>query len=192
MVLFRHISVVKGLFYAIMISEPFFCPENHDFGAVRNTGEFTMDQTNYKLLIEQACELTKDCPYLIANLANVSALLYQTLPDINWAGFYLAENDKLILGPFQGNPACIEIPFGKGVCGTAAEKDETQLVSDVHQFPGHIACDSASRSEIVIPLHKDGAVFGVLDIDSPSLSRFSDTDKEGLEKLAKILEGTFQ
>ncbi len=150
--------------------------------------------TNYKLLIQQADALTKECPHFIANLANISALLYTTLEDINWAGFYLMENnvptgnEKLVLGPFQGNPACIEIAIGKGVCGTAVAEDKTQLVPDVHQFPGHIACDSASRSEIVVPIHKDGSVFGVLDIDSPSLSRFTEDDKTGLEHLVQLLE----
>ncbi len=147
-----------------------------------------MNTTNYDLLIQQADALTKDCPHLIANLANISALLYTTLEDINWAGFYLAEGDKLVLGPFQGNPACIEIPFGKGVCGTAVAEDRIQLVPDVHQFPGHIACDSASRSEIVIPLHRSGKIIGVLDIDSPLLNRFSEEDRSGLKSLAALLE----
>lgn len=151
-----------------------------------------MIKTDYELLIQQAEALTKDCPHLIANLANISALLYTSLDDINWAGFYLLEeaSAKLILGPFQGNPACIEIPLGKGVCGTAASKDKTQLVPDVHLFPGHIACDSASRSEIVVPVHKDGKVIGVLDIDSPSLSRFTEEDQSGLNKLVSVLEKT--
>lgn len=149
-----------------------------------------MIKTDYDLLTQQAEALTKDCPHLIANLANISALLYTILDDINWVGFYLLEKEKLILGPFQGNPACIEIPLGKGVCGTAAAENRTQLVPDVHQFPGHIACDSASRSEIVIPIHKDGKVFGVLDIDSPSLSRFTEEDQSGLGKLVSVLEET--
>ncbi len=151
-----------------------------------------MIKTDYELLIQQAEALTKDCPHLIANLANISALLFTTLEDINWAGFYLLEetSDKLILGPFQGNPACIEIPLGKGVCGTAASEDKTQLVPDVHLFPGHIACDSASRSEIVVPVHKNSKVVGVLDIDSPSLSRFTEEDQSGLKKLVSVLEKT--
>lgn len=151
-----------------------------------------MIKTDYELLIQQAEALTKDCPHLIANLANISALLFTTLEDINWAGFYLLEetSDKLILGPFQGNPACIEIPLGKGVCGTAATEDKIQLVPDVHLFPGHIACDSASRSEIVVPVHKNNAVIGVLDIDSPSLSRFTEEDQSGLKKLVSVLEKT--
>ena len=151
-----------------------------------------MIKTDYELLIQQAEALTKDCPHLIANLANISSMLFTTLEDINWAGFYLLEetSDKLILGPFQGNPACIEIPLGKGVCGTAASEDKTQLVPDVHLFPGHIACDSASRSEIVVPVHKNSKVVGVLDIDSPSLSRFTEEDQSGLKKLVSVLEKT--
>ena len=151
-----------------------------------------MIKTDYELLIQQAEALTKDCPHLIANLANISSLLFTTLEDINWAGFYLLEetSDKLILGPLQGNPACIEITLGKGVCGTAASEDKTQLVPDVHLFPGHIACDSASRSEIVVPVHKNSKVVGVLDIDSPSLSRFTEEDQSGLKKLVSVLEKT--
>ena len=147
-----------------------------------------MIKTDYELLTGQAEALIRDVPHRTANLANVSALIYTTLEDINWAGFYLSEGDKLILGPFQGNPACVEIPYGKGVCGTAAVKDATQLVPDVHLFEGHIACDSASRSEIVIPLHKDGKVVGVLDIDSPSAARFTEDDRAGLEMLVAMLE----
>ena len=149
-----------------------------------------MAYTDYALLAQQADALTRDVPHLIANLANISALLYTSLPDINWAGFYLADEDRLILGPFQGNPACVEIAFGRGVCGMAAAQDKTQLVPDVHLFPGHIACDSASRSEIVIPLHRNGKVIGVLDIDSPSSARFTEEDREGLELLVSVLEKT--
>ena len=142
----------------------------------------------YRMLLQQADELTKNIPHLISNLANISALLYSSLENINWVGFYLLEEETLILGPFQGRTACIEIPSGKGVCGTAAAEDKTQLVPDVHLFPGHIACDSASRSEIVIPIHKDGCVFGVLDIDSPLPSRFTEEDLAGLESLIRLLE----
>ena len=144
--------------------------------------------TNYKELNSQLYGLIHGIPHIIANLANASALLFDTLEDLNWAGFYLMENGKLILGPFQGKPACIEIAVGKGVCGTAVERNETVLVKNVHEFPGHIACDSASNSEIVIPIHKNDEIFGVLDIDSPSLSRFTDEDKTGLEEFVKILE----
>lgn len=140
------------------------------------------------MLLKQADALICGVPHLTACLANVSALLYTALEDVNWAGFYLLEGETLVLGPFQGNPACVEIACGKGVCGTAAATDKTQLVPDVHAFPGHIACDSASRSEIVIPIHSRGKVCGVLDIDSPSLSRFTEADREGLEKLVRLLE----
>lgn len=143
---------------------------------------------NYDSLCAQLAALTDGVPYPISNLANASALLWQELPVINWAGFYLAEGKLLYLGPFQGKAACIEIPFGKGVCGTAAALDETQLVLDVHAFPGHIACDSASNSEIVIPIHKNGAVWGVLDIDSPEFGRFTEFDRSGLERFVAILE----
>lgn len=142
----------------------------------------------YPLLKEQLQSLVMGVPYSVANLANASALLNQALRDINWVGFYLCQDGKLVLGPFQGKTACIEIPFGRGVCGTAVAKDETQLVYDVHQFPGHIACDSASNSEIVIPLHKDGKVAAVLDIDSPLVGRFTEADKAGLELLVPVLE----
>ena len=142
----------------------------------------------YPLLKQQLQALVAGVPYPVANLANASALLNQALRDINWVGFYLRQGEKLVLGPFQGKTACIEIPFGRGVCGTAATKDETQLVMDVHQFPGHIACDCASNSEIVIPLRKNGQIIGVLDIDSPLYNRFTADDKCGLEEFARILE----
>lgn len=148
-----------------------------------------MDQTvNYPMLVRQLLALTEDVPYETANLANVSALLWQALPDINWAGFYKMEDGCLILGPFQGKPACIRIPLGRGVCGTAAAEDRVQLVPNVHVFPGHIACDSASNSEIVVPLHKDGNIWGVLDIDSPTVGRFTAEDRAGLELVAAALE----
>lgn len=144
--------------------------------------------TNYNLLCAQLQALTENIPHEVANLANASALLWQSLKDINWAGFYKMEKDILVLGPFQGKPACIEIPVGRGVCGTAVAEDRTQLVYDVHEFPGHIACDSASNSEIVVPIHVDGKIWGVLDIDSPNVGRFTEADKEGLERFAAILE----
>ena len=144
--------------------------------------------TDYEDLIAQVDALTGGVPHRIANLANVSALIFDTLEDLNWAGFYLLEGETLVLGPFQGKPACIEIPISRGVCGAAVREDRAQLVFDVHAFPGHIACDSASRSELVVPLHRDGAVIGVLDLDSPSLSRFSEADREGMERLARVLE----
>lgn len=144
--------------------------------------------TDYKTLNAQLAALVVGVPHLTADLANASALLYETLPDINWAGFYLLEGKTLVLGPFQGKPACIEIPLGKGVCGTAAALDATQLVYDVHTFPGHIACDSASNAEIVVPLHTGGRVVGVLDIDSPTVGRFTAADRAGLEAFAAVLE----
>ena len=147
-----------------------------------------MKKTDYPALIAQAVGLIDGVPHFIANLANVSALIYTTLDGLNWAGFYLTEGEKLVLGPFQGRPACIEIPCGRGVCGTAAAEDRTQLVPDVHLFPGHIACDCASRSEIVVPLHRDGMVAGVLDIDSPVEARFTEEDRDGLEALCSLLE----
>jgi len=142
----------------------------------------------YPLLARQLRALTDGIPHLIANLANASALLGDALADINWVGFYLLEGDTLILGPFQGKPACIEIPLGRGVCGTAAVRGETVRVEDVHAFPGHIACDSASNAEIVLPLRKNGAVAAVLDIDSPLPGRFTPEDQAGLELLVPILE----
>ena len=144
--------------------------------------------TDYRSLNSALAGLIDGVPHKIANLANASALLWQMLEDINWAGFYLMEEGKLVLGPFQGKPACIEIPLGKGVCGTAAAEKKTQLVRDVHAFPGHIACDCASNSEIVVPIIADGEVRGVLDIDSPSVGRFTEADREGLEAFVRILE----
>ena len=145
---------------------------------------------DYSMLCSQLHALIDGIPHFTANLSNASALLFETLDDINWVGFYLAENETLVLGPFQGKPACIEIPFGRGVCGTAAKQDKTQLVYNVHDFPGHIACDSASNSEIVIPIHSNATVCGVLDIDSPRIGRFSEDDRKGLENFVKILEDT--
>lgn len=144
--------------------------------------------TDYKLMKAQLEALIRDVPYETANFANASALIWQGLADINWAGFYLMCDGMLVLGPFQGKPACTRIALGRGVCGTAAQQDATQLVPDVHAFPGHIACDCASNSEIVVPIHKNGAVYGVLDIDSPLLNRFNREDQTGLESLVKVLE----
>ena len=148
----------------------------------------------YTLLAEQLIALTDSEAHAIPNLANCSALLFYALKDINWAGFYLTQTNEatgkeyLLLGPFQGKTACIRIPSGRGVCGTALATGEIQLVKDVHEFPGHIACDSASNSEIVLPICKNGNIVGVLDIDSPIVARFDEEDKEGLQKLVKILE----
>ena len=141
----------------------------------------------YALLYKQLEALMEGEESLLPHLCNAAALIYGALKDINWAGFYLLQGDSLLLGPFQGKPACIRIPLGKGVCGTAAAQDRAAIVDDVHLFPGHIACDSASNSEIVIPIRKNGRVAGVLDIDSPLLSRFDERDREGLEKLTELL-----
>ena len=144
--------------------------------------------TDYTSLNAQLAALTEGVPYETANLANAAALLWQELPGINWAGFYKMTDGALVLGPFQGKPACILIPVGKGVCGTAVAEDRIQLVPDVHQFPGHIACDSASNSEIVLPIHVKGELWGVLDIDSPHIGRFTEADQEGLSEFVAILE----
>lgn len=143
---------------------------------------------DYSLLTEQLKNMTEAERDPVANLANASALLMMNLEAVNWAGFYLVKDGGLVLGPFQGKPACIRIAFGKGVCGTAALTDTTQLVKDVHTFPGHIACDSASNAEIVIPLRQNGRVVAVLDIDSPVPGRFDEEDRAGLESFAQILE----
>ena len=145
-------------------------------------------QARYALLLEQADALTDGVSHPIANLANLAALLWQGLDDINWCGFYLMNGGALMLGPFCGLPACIRIPLGRGVCGTAAARDSVQLVPDVHAFPGHIACDSASNSEIVLPIHAEGRVIGVLDIDSPTIGRFCETDRESLLKVVDLIE----
>ncbi|MCH4389330.1 GAF domain-containing protein [Staphylococcus haemolyticus] len=145
-------------------------------------------ETNYNLLTEQLQSLIEDEQNLIAILSNTSAILNDNLDQINWVGFYLIENEELILGPFQGHPACVHIAIGKGVCGTAVAEDKTQLVKDVHAFPGHIACDANSKSEIVIPIHVNDEIIGVLDIDAPITDRFTNEDKEGLEVIVKVLE----
>jgi len=140
----------------------------------------------YRLLAAQLESLLADERDFIANAAQFSAFLYSQLEDLNWAGFYLNRDEELVLGPFQGQIACVRIPFGRGVCGAAAQSRETQRVQDVHEFPGHIACDSASNSELVVPLIKEGRLIGVLDLDSPSVGRFSEQDQQGIEELARI------
>ena len=147
-----------------------------------------MYETNYKLAAMRIAAKTEGIPYEVANLANASAILWEYMEGINWVGFYKMTDGELILGPFQGKAACVKIAVGKGVCGTAVAEDRVQLVYDVHQFPGHIACDSASNSEIVLPIHVNGAIWGVLDIDSPHVGRFTETDREGLEKIVAVLE----
>lgn len=144
--------------------------------------------TNYDLLQKQLISLIEDESNLIAILSNISALLNDHLDQVNWVGFYLIENNELILGPFQGHPACVHIQIGKGVCGTAVSNNETQVVKDVHQFPGHIACDANSNSEIVIPIHKANEIIGVLDIDAPIKNRFNNEDRKELEKVVSIIE----
>ena len=140
------------------------------------------------LLVSQLESLISNDKYEVTSLSNMSAFIYHSLPNVSWAGFYLVKEGKLILGPFQGKIACTEIAFGKGVCGTTATKKETIVVKDVHKFPGHIACDSASNSEIVVPIFKNGELYGVLDLDSTQLERFGDEDKILLESLVHILE----
>ena len=145
-------------------------------------------KTPYAQMCEELAALMDGVPEPLPNMANLSALIFQHMDRLNWAGFYVNTGSELLLGPFQGKPACIRIPFDRGVCGAAARLNETQLVPDVHLFPGHIACDSASNSEIVIPMHVRGEIFGVLDIDSPEFGRFTAADREGLEQFVRILE----
>ena len=144
--------------------------------------------TDYNLLCSQAREILDADPWVVPALSNISALLMDSLPELNWAGFYLLRGGRLVVGPFQGKPACVHIPVGKGVCGTSLAEDRALNVPDVHRFPGHIACDSASSSEIVIPLHRDGKPAAVMDIDSPVFSRFTEADETGLRMIAGILE----
>ncbi len=149
---------------------------------------FYLKELSDGMLAEQAKALMESEPWYVAAMSNLSALIMNSFRELNWAGFYLMRNGRLTVGPFQGKPACIHIPAGKGVCGTAVEKNETILVPDVHLFPGHIACDSASASEIVIPIHHEGKVIGVLDIDSPVLNRFSSVEAKELEKIVQMME----
>ncbi|MCI2900502.1 GAF domain-containing protein [Staphylococcus hominis] len=148
----------------------------------------TIKETNYNLLGKQLASLIEDETNLIVILSNTSALLNDNLDQINWLGFYLIENNELILGPFQGHPACMHISIGKGVCGTAVANNQTQLVDDVNTFPGHIACDANSKSEIVVPIHVNNEIIGVLDVDAPITQRFSKNDQQGLEEIVSILE----
>lgn len=152
----------------------------------------TNKQQTYAQLAQQAQALVADETDLIANLANISALLYWGLDNVNWAGFYLLKDSQLVLGPFQGKPACIRIRIGKGVCGTAISEQKAQLVHDVHQFSGHIACDAASNSEIVIPIYQRDKIIGVLDIDSPDVGRFDETDLLGLQGVVDHLQASIK
>ena len=144
---------------------------------------------DYEILKEQVEDLLKAEPYFVSAMANISALLMESMDELNWAGFYLMKDGHLTVGPFQGKPACIRIPVGKGVCGTAVLEKRSLLVKDVHEFEGHIACDSASESELVVPLFQNGEVIGVLDMDSPRKGRFTEEDLEGLSRIAEIIGG---
>jgi len=147
-------------------------------------------EENYKLMVQTIKGYLHGEPNVIANLANAAAIINEYVADINWAGFYVMDGGELVLGPFQGKPACIRIPVGRGVCGTTALRQETIIVEDVHAFPDHIACDSASNSEIVIPIFKDGVIYGVLDVDSPVFNRFGSMEKQYLEAVVKIIEAS--
>jgi GAF domain-containing protein len=153
---------------------------------VRARYEFTDKSGDYYRLALELAALLADERDLMANAANTAAFLFDALPELNWVGFYFLKDNELVVGPFQGKPACVRIALGAGVCGTAAAQERTVVVPDVHEFPGHIACDANSRSEIVVPLKLDGALLGVLDLDSPRLGRFDDADRLGIEKLAAI------
>ena len=168
----KNVRAIRGIKMSSNISENY--PENKT--------------ELYDLLCRQLAALTEGESEPVPNLANASALLWMGLKEINWAGFYLMKNGELLLGPFQGKPACIHIKIGRGVCGSAVEEGRTLRIEDVHQFPGHIACDGASNSEIVIPICDGDKIAGVLDIDSPVFARFDGTDQEGLEKFVKVLE----
>ena len=146
------------------------------------------DFTDYETLRQQVEGLLDEEPWYVAAMSNISALIMASLDRLNWAGFYIIRDDMLVVGPFQGKPACIRIPVGKGVCGTAIKEDRMQVVPDVHKFPGHIACDSASESEIVIPIHRDGKVAAVLDIDSPVKNRFGNEEADGLSTIVESIE----
>lgn len=148
--------------------------------------------TNYQKIAQQLAALVEGIPYETANLANASALLWQEMENINWVGFYKMEDGALVLGPFQGKPACIRICVGRGVCGAAVAEDRIQLVPNVHDFPGHIACDSSSNSEIVLPIHVRGEIWGVLDIDSPTVGRFTEADRDGLIPVVRVLENMLE
>ena len=154
----------------------------------RSHPEEVIEMTDYDLMCRQLESLSEGVVWDMTVLSNAAALVWDSLDGINWAGFYLMKDGKLLLGPFQGKPACTDIEAGKGVCGAAIADDKTQLVTNVHEFPGHIACDSASNSEIVVPIHTGGSAYGVLDIDSPHIGRFTEEDKEGLEAFVRVLE----
>jgi L-methionine (R)-S-oxide reductase len=148
-------------------------------------------QQQYAQLSQQVKAIVAEEQDIIANMANISAILYWALDNVNWVGFYIIKNEQLVLGPFHGQPACIRIPIGKGVCGTAVSQNTIQLIDDVHQFAGHIACDAASNSEIVLPIYKNNQIIAVLDIDSPDIGRFDLVDKSGLSQIVDLLQATF-
>jgi L-methionine (R)-S-oxide reductase len=148
-------------------------------------------QQQYAQLSQQVKAIVAEEQDIIANMANISAILYWALDNVNWVGFYIIKNEQLVLGPFHGQPACIRIPIGKGVCGTAVSQNTIQLIDDVHQFAGHIACDAASNSEIVLPIYQNNQIIAVLDIDSPDIARFDIVDKSGLSQIVDLLQATF-
>jgi L-methionine (R)-S-oxide reductase len=148
-------------------------------------------QQQYAQLAQQVKAIVAEEQDIIANMANISAILYWALDNVNWVGFYIIKNEQLVLGPFHGQPACIRIPIGKGVCGTAVSQNTIQLIDDVHQFAGHIACDAASNSEIVLPIYQNNQIIAVLDIDSPDIARFDIVDKSGLSQIVDLLQATF-
>lgn len=172
---------------AVSYTNPYYEIDRRDDMSTLQTSTDSREK-DYQILLKQVKALIEDEKDLIANLANSAALLNQFLPEINWVGFYLLKENELVLGPFQGLPACIRIPIGKGVCGTAVSERKTKRIADVHQFPGHIACDAASQSEIVVPLIVNDEVIGVLDIDSPHTNRFDQLDQDYLEKFIAILQ----
>ena len=185
---FRSCGYKFGRWYHMVWMEKLLGEHRPDQSAVKRLVSAPTGAPDYALLSRQLRAFQEAAPFYVPLMANVAALLWEALPDINWAGFYVLRGGALVLGPFQGKPACIRIEMGKGVCGTAAHEDCVLRVADVHAFPGHIACDSASKSEIVLPIHQNGRVAAVLDIDSPFSGRFSEADEAGLRQLAAALE----
>ncbi len=179
-------AVASALSFDFEVSNTIRVTRTPDTITISRMGSITSKQTMYQRICEQLQELLGRETDLVANAANASAFLFRSIPDVNWLGFYLAKGQELVLGPFQGNPARTRIPFGKGVCGAAAMKQETVVVPDVEAFPGHIACDTASRSEIVVPLVNWGRLLGVLDVDSATLNRFDEDDQDGIESIASV------
>ena len=164
----------------------------HKYSPQRESLMTQTKQQHYAELAQQTASLVAGEPDYIANMANVSSLLYWALKDVNWAGFYLLKGQELVLGPFHGQPACIRIPIGKGVCGAAVSENKAQLVHDVHEFPGHITCDAASNSEVVLPVYVKGEIFAVLDLDSPNIGRFEQADLDGLQLIVNALQASLR